>query len=154
MTDPGVGVQSSSEPIVIFPMRKTFLPDSRLPLLSGSAQLLTAGRAGSETKITRATSGGAVMCGCGLHGGLAARAAVVARRVGTKTAYWPWQIGWATQLARHVTFPAAVDGGSALGEGPPGLVRGVCIQRPKAWFLAISVRVSRGMRASTLRRPR
>ena len=43
MTEPGVNVQSSSEPIVIFPMRKT------LPPRFGRLQ---SGHAGSEIKIT------------------------------------------------------------------------------------------------------
>ena len=60
MTDPRVGVQSPSEPIVISPIRKTFL--SRFPGLP-SLPRLQFGRAGSETKITLAASTGAVMRG-------------------------------------------------------------------------------------------
>ena len=70
MTDPGVGIQSPSEPIVIFPMRKIFSPVSRWCTAAGRP-------AGSETKITLATGTGGDISGYGLNGCPPARRAVV-----------------------------------------------------------------------------
>jgi hypothetical protein len=44
--------------------------------------------------------------------------------------------------------------GQYTGGVPLGLVRGVCSDRPKTWFVATTAPAPRGPRASNLRRPR